>query len=148
MLRIQPALLFLTSAHRDEKFHLLKILFFSLLSQNFKSLPRKTMEIWPFKISAFSFGLFIHHLLLLLLYHKTKCLRSISPKQCDIKIGTCVKMFDSMSPVHCHYDKMSKGIISAIENLEKPLILPKFAHLISVIIACLGILLGIILFIL
>ena len=49
--------------------------------------------------------------------------------------------------VHCHYDKRSKGIISAIGNLEKPLILPKFAHLISVIIAHLGILLGIILFV-
>ena len=49
--------------------------------------------------------------------------------------------------VHCHYDKRSKGIISAIGSLEKPLILPKFAHSISMIIACLGKLLGIILFV-
>ena len=45
----------------------------------------------------------------------------------------------------CHYDKRPKGIISAIGSLEKPLILPKFTHSISVIIARLGILLGIIL---
>ena len=37
--------------------------------------------------------------------------------------------------VHCHYDKRSKGIISAIGSLEKPLILPKFAQSISMIIA-------------
>ena len=49
--------------------------------------------------------------------------------------------------VHCHYDKRSKGIISAIGSLEKPLTLQKFAHSISMIIACLGILLGIILFV-
>ena len=49
--------------------------------------------------------------------------------------------------VHCHYDKRSKGIISAIGSLEEPLILQKFAHLISMITACLGILLGIILFV-
>ena len=49
--------------------------------------------------------------------------------------------------VHCHYDKRLKGIISAIASLEKPLILPKFAYSISVIIARLGILLGIILFV-
>ena len=49
--------------------------------------------------------------------------------------------------VHCHYDKGSKGIISAIGSLEKPLILPTFAHSFSVIIAHLGILLGIILFV-
>ena len=49
--------------------------------------------------------------------------------------------------VHCHYDKRSKGIISAIGSLEKPLNLPTFAHSISMIIACLGILLGIILFV-
>ena len=57
--RIQPALLFLTSANCDEKFHLLKILFLSLLSQNFKSLPRKTTEIRPFTILAFSSGFII-----------------------------------------------------------------------------------------
>ena len=77
------ALLFLTSANRDEKFHLLKILFFSFLSQNFKSLPRKTTEIRPFTI----LGVFIwvnnhhHHLL----HDKTKFLRSIYPKRCDIE---------------------------------------------------------------
>ena len=49
--------------------------------------------------------------------------------------------------VHCHYDKKSKGIISAIGSLEKTLILPKFAHSISMIIACLDILLVIILFV-
>ena len=49
--------------------------------------------------------------------------------------------------VHCHYDKRSKGIISAIGSLEKPLILPKFVHSISMIISPLGILLGIILFV-
>ena len=48
---------------------------------------------------------------------------------------------------YCHYDNRSKGIISAIGSLENPLILPKFAHSITVIIACLGILLGIILFV-
>ena len=31
--------------------------------------------------------------------------------------------------VHCHYDKRSKGIISAIGSLEKPLILPNFAKI-------------------
>ena len=67
-----------------QKFLFLKILLFSLLSQNFKSLPRKTTEIRPFTILAFSSGLFIHHLLLLL-HHKTKFLRSISPKRCDIE---------------------------------------------------------------
>ena len=66
------------------KFLFIKILFFSLLSQNFKSLPRKTTEIRLFTILAFSSGLFIHHLLLLL-HHKTKFLRSISPKRCDIE---------------------------------------------------------------
>ena len=45
--------------------------------------------------------------------------------------------------VHCHYDKRSKGIISAIGSLEKSLLLPKFAHSISVIITRSGILLGI-----
>ena len=49
--------------------------------------------------------------------------------------------------VNCHYDKRSKGIISAIGSLDKPLILPKFAHSISMTIAHLGILLGIILFV-
>ena len=49
------------------------------------------------------------------------------------------------SPVHCYYDKRSKGLISAIGSLEKPLNLPKFAHSISVNIPRLGILLGIIL---
>ena len=33
------------------------------------------------------------------------------------------------SPVHCHYNKRSKGIISAIGGLEKPLILPNFAKI-------------------
>ena len=33
------------------------------------------------------------------------------------------------SPVHCHYDKRSKGIISAIGSLEKPFILPNFAKI-------------------
>ena len=42
-----------------QKFLFLKILFFSLLFQNFKSLPRKTPEIRPFTILAFSSGLFI-----------------------------------------------------------------------------------------
>ena len=50
--------------------------------------------------------------------------------------------------VHCHYDKRSKSIISAIGSLDKPLILQKFAHLISMSTARLGILLGIILFVL
>ena len=63
------------------KYLFLKILFFSLLSQNFKSLPRKTTEIQPFTILAFSSGLFIHHLL----HDKTKFLRSIYPKRCDIE---------------------------------------------------------------
>ena len=49
--------------------------------------------------------------------------------------------------MHCHYDKRSKGIISTIGSLEKTLILPKFAHSVSVIIARLGILLGVILFV-
>ena len=49
--------------------------------------------------------------------------------------------------VHCHYDKRSKGIISAIGSLEKPLILPTSSHSISMIKARLGILLGIILFV-
>ena len=52
--------------------------------QNFKSLPHKTTEIRPFTILAFSSGLFIHHLLLLL-HHKTKFLRSISPNRCNIE---------------------------------------------------------------
>ena len=63
------------------KFLFFKILFFLLLSQNFKSLPRKTTEIRPFTILAFSSGLFIHHLL----HHKTKFLRSMSLKRCDIE---------------------------------------------------------------
>ena len=42
-------------------------------------------QIRPFTILAFSSGLFIHHLLLILLHHKTKFLQSISPKQCDIE---------------------------------------------------------------
>ena len=72
-------------------------------------------------------------------------LKSISPKRCDLERAS--KCLIRSSPVHCHYDKMSKGIISAIGSLEKPLILPNFAHSISAIIACLGILLSIILFI-
>ena len=47
----------------------------------------------------------------------------------------CLKKY---SLVHCHYDKRSKGIISAIGSLEKPLILQNFAHLISVSTACLA----------
>ena len=47
--------------------------------------------------------------------------------------------------VHCHYDKKSKGITSAIGSLEKKLILPKFAHSISMIKACLSMLVSIIL---
>ena len=47
--------------------------------------------------------------------------------------------------VHCHYDKRSKGRTSAIGILEKKLILPKFAHSISMIKACLSMLVSIIL---
>ena len=32
-------------------------------------------------------------------------------------------------PVYCHYDKRSKGIISAIGSLKKPLILPNIAKI-------------------
>ena len=63
------------------------------------------------------------------------------------KLEHASKCLIRWSPVHCHYDKRSKGIICAIGSLEKPLILPNFAHSISVIIAHLGILLGIILFV-
>ena len=63
------------------------------------------------------------------------------------KLEHASKCLIRWSPVHCHYDKRSKGIISAIGSLEKPLNLPKFAHSIPVIIARFGILLGIILFI-
>ena len=38
-------------------------------------------------------------------------------------------MFDSMVSSDCHYDKRSKGIISSIGTLEKPLILPNFAKI-------------------
>ena len=54
-------------------------------------------------------------------------------------------MLKKYALVHCHYDNRSKGIISAIRSLEKPLILQKFAHTFFMIIACLGILLGLIL---
>ena len=49
--------------------------------------------------------------------------------------------------VHCHYDKRSKCIISAIGSLEKTLILPKFAHPLSMIIARLSIFFSMILFV-
>ena len=65
-----------------------------------------------------------------------------------IKLEHVSKCLIRWSPVHCHYDKRSKGIISSIGSLEKQLFLPKFAHSISVIIARLGILPGIILFVL
>jgi len=47
------------------------------------------------------------------------------------------------SPLHCDYDKRSKGIIRTIESLENALILPKISHSISVIIANFDILLGV-----
>ena len=102
-------------------------------------------------MAFYNFSIFIwvvhnnHHLLL---HHKTKFLRSISPKQCGIGSWNMhQKCLIRWSPVHCHYEKRSKGIISAIGSLEKPLILPKFAHSISVIMVRLSILLGIILFV-
>ena len=64
--------------------------------------------------------------------------------KCVLQVAMTVKMYGL---VYCHCDKRSKGIISAIGILEKPLILLKFARSISVIIAHLGILLGIILFV-
>ena len=63
------------------------------------------------------------------------------------KLEHASKCLIQLAPVHCHYNKRSKGVISAIGSLKKPLILPKIAHSISVIIAHLGILLGIILFV-
>ena len=63
------------------------------------------------------------------------------------KLEHASKCLIRWSPVHCHYEKRLKGIISAIRSLEKLLILPKFAHSISVITAGLGILLGIIMFV-
>ena len=61
------------------------------------------------------------------------------------KLEHASKCLIRWSPVHCHYDKRSKVIISAKGSLENPLFFPNFAHLISVIIARLDILLGIIL---
>ena len=45
------------------------------------------------------------------------------------KLEHASKCLIRWSPVHCHYDKRSKGIISAIGSLEKPLILPNFAKI-------------------
>ena len=45
------------------------------------------------------------------------------------KLEYASKCLIRWSQMHCHYDKRSKGIISAIGSLEKPLILPKFAKI-------------------
>ena len=66
------------------------------------------------------------------------------------KLEHASKSLIRWSPVHCHYDKESKGIISAIGSQKTPLILPNFAKICTFnfrIIARLGILLGMILFV-
>jgi len=61
----------------------------------------------------------------------------------DIKLAsTCSTQ---LSSGHCHYDKRSKCIIHAIGSLKNALILPKLSHSFSLIIANIGILLGVIL---
>ena len=45
------------------------------------------------------------------------------------KLEHASKCLIRWSPVHCLFDKRSKGIISAIGSLEKPLILPNFAKI-------------------
>ena len=45
------------------------------------------------------------------------------------KLEHASKCLIRWSPVHCLFDKRSKGIISTIGNLEKPLILPNFAKI-------------------
>ena len=112
------------------KFLFLKILFFSLLFQNLKSLPRKTMEIRPFTILAFSSVLFIHIFFLLLFFIlRYNFYEAQLQNGATWKVGTASKCLIRWSPVHCHYDKRSKGIISAIGSLEKPLILPNLAKI-------------------
>ena len=69
--------------------------------------------------------------------------RNLEHVSCVLQVAMTVKIKYGL--VYCHYDERSKGIISAIGSLEKPLILPTFAHSISMIIAHLGIVLGIIL---
>ena len=83
--RIKHALFFLSSTHHDENFSSSRYYFshfFPKISSLYLAKPRKygLLQFWRFHL-----GCSIHHLLLLILHHKTKFLRSISPKQCDIE---------------------------------------------------------------
>ena len=83
-----------------------------LIFPTFQVSTRKTTEIRPFTILAFSSRLFIIiiNIIFRKLEHASKCLIR-------------------WSPVQCHYDIRAKGIINAIGSLAKPLILPNFAKI-------------------
>ena len=118
------ALFFLSSAHHDENFSSSRYYFshfFRKISSLYLAKPRKysLLQLLRFHLGC-SFIIFFFIIRLKFTKHISETVR-------HRKLEHASKCLIRWFPVHCHYDKRSKSITSAIGSLEKQLILPNFA---------------------